>query len=75
MQVEDITDSQWLQCCLRINQGGLGVSEHTAHAAYTASFLSTFTDIEQILPNHLQLNQPHTPTINNYVTSIRIINY
>ena len=39
MQVQDITDNQWLQCTLRINQGGLGigVSDHTAHAAYTAS--------------------------------------
>ena len=79
----DIYENQWLQSNLRINQGGLGigVSEHTAHSAYVASFLSTFSDIQQILPNLREIiSNPLETTctisiINNYVTSIRIINY
>ena len=45
--------TQWLQCTLRINHGGLGIgiSEHTAHSAYMAPFLRIFNDLEQILPN------------------------
>ena len=82
MELQDITEKQWTQCKLRINQGGLGirVSEPTAYSAYAASFLSSFPDIEQLLTNLREIisnpnNNTSIPSINNYVASIRIINY
>ena len=83
MDVQDMTDKQWQQCTLKLNQGGLGigVADHTAHSAYAASFLSTFNDIETILPNLRNIisnpleNNTTISTIQHYVTSIRIINY
>ena len=78
-----MAEVQWQQCTLKLSQGGLGigVTDHTAHSAYAASFLSTFHDIETMLPSLRNIisnpleNNTTISTIQHYVTSIRIINY
>ena len=56
LEVQSLTQIQWNQCCLSIDDGGygVGISAITANAAYLASFLSTLPSIKLAVPSLLE---------------------
>jgi hypothetical protein len=75
-----LTQREWDQCLLSINNGGLGIgNDHVvAHAAYAASILSTATFLREVVPSFndiIQRNDLSLPTILAFDNAIRIINY
>jgi hypothetical protein len=74
LSIPQMTDSQFEQCCLDLDSGGLGlgITPMTAHAAFAASFLASLTSIEKDIPDIRSAlrNNNDSPHLEDFKSSV-----
>jgi len=62
-----IDDSTWMQSCLAISDGGLGLQivQNVSHAAYIASVFECATDLKRVCPDIFETDIPMIRAFNN----------
>ena len=70
--LETLPEWLWVQCCLPINEGGLGLNDSVlvAYTAYASSFIDCLPTSEEICPNLLDSNICCLVNLNNSIAYI-----